>query len=51
VTDQRQATPAAAPSSDGTLLEVIGILLALIALAVLAIAWVARRRYSDPLIR
>lgn len=50
-TDQRQASPAAAPSSDRTLLEVIGILLALIALAVLVVAWVARRRYSDPLIR
>ena len=51
VTDQRQASPAAAPSSDRTLLEVFGLLLALMALAVLAVAWVARRRYSDPLIR
>jgi hypothetical protein len=51
VTDQRQASPTVAPSSDRTLLEVFGILLALIALAVLAVAWVARRHYSDPLIR
>ena len=51
VTNQQPVNAAAAPSSDRTILEVIGILLALLALAVLAIAWVARRRYSDPLIR
>ena len=50
-TNQQTVTAAAAPASDRTLLEEIGIGLALIALAVLLIAWVARRRYSDPLIR
>ena len=50
-TNQAAATSAAAPTSDRTMLEMIGILLALIALAVLGVAWVARRRYSDPLIR
>ena len=50
-TNDQIVAPAAAPSSDRTLLESIGICLALFALAILLIAWLARRRYSDPLIR
>jgi len=50
-TNQQTVTAPPAPTSDRTLLEEIGIGLALIALAVLLVAWVARRRYSDPLIR
>jgi len=48
---QAQVGTVEANSLDRSSLVLIGIVLALVALMALAFVWVARRRYSDPLVR